>query len=201
MCKTAVILAILLMLPALGYDAEARPSRPLTARQAFALIPTEIFDNTRAPLSESDKDQLADQGVTEHWSIAEDDRDTLRVASADGLPDVSLKMFRSERGAVAAFRTEEDDGECVSELWYISAGGHAAPLPLPPEPAVDDFFRPDRDLPGRISSSCTYCVFDRGLEVLPSFASDGFPCELEPDNAVYYLWNGRTFVKKIKKLR
>ena len=145
--------------------------------------------------------QLADQGVTEHWSIAEDDRDTLRVASADGLPDVSLKMFRSERGAVAAFRTEEDDGECVSELWYISAGGHAAPLPLPPEPAVDDFFRPDRDLPGRISSSCTYCVFDRGLEVLPSFASDGFPCELEPDNAVYYLWNGRTFVKKIKKLR
>ncbi len=200
MCKTAVILAMLLMLPVLGSDAEARYSRPLTARQAFALIPTEIFENTREPLSEEAKEQLADQGVSEHWSIAEDECDTLRLASAEGLPDVSLRMFRSERGAVAAFRTEDDDGECISELWYISSSGHAAPLPLPPEPPVDDFFRPDRTLPGRLSSNCTYCVFDKGLEVLPSFASDGFPCNLDPDNAVYYLWNGRTFMKKIKKI-
>ena len=201
MLKTAVILAMLLTLPALCSEAWARPARPLTARQAFALIPTEIFDNTREPLSEADRAQLADQGVTEHWSIAEDSCDTLRLASAEGLPDVSLQMFRSKKGAVAAFRTEDDNGECISELWYISAGGHAAPLPLPPEPPVEDFFHPDRDLPGRLSASCTYCVFDNGLEVLPSFASDGFPCELEPDNAVYYLWSGCTFMKKIKKLR
>ena len=97
-------------------------------------------------------------------------------------------MFRSERGAVAAFRTEDDDGVCISELWFISSGGHAAPLPLPPEPDTDDFFQPGRPLPGRLSSSCTYCVFDKGLEVLPSFTSDGFPCAILPDNAVYYLW-------------
>ena len=191
---------MLLMLPVLVFDAEAQPSRPLTARQAFALIPTEIFENTREPLNEEAKEQLADQGVSEHWSIAEDECDMLRLASAEGLPDVSLRMFRSERGAVAAFRTKDDEGECVSELWYISSGGHAAPLPLPPEPPVDDFFRPDRTLPGRLFSNCTYCVFDKGLEVLPSFASDGFPCNLDPDNAVYYLWNGRTFIKKIKKI-
>lgn len=201
MLKTAVILAMLLTLPALASEAGARPSRTLTARQAFALIPTEIFDNTREPLSENDREQLADQGVSEHWSIAEDSCDRLRLASAEGLPDVSLQMFRSEKGAVVVFHTEDDDGECISELWYISSGGHAAPLPLPPEPPVDDFFRPDRDLPGRLSASCTYCVFDGGLEVLPSFASDGFPCGIEPDNAVYYLWNGRTFIKKVKKIR
>ena len=125
MLKTAVILAMLLTLPALCSEAWARLARPLTARQAFALIPTEIFDNTREPLSEADRAQLADQGVTEHWSIAEDSCDTLRLASAEGLPDVSLQMFRSKKGAVAAFRTEDDNGECISELWYISAGGHA----------------------------------------------------------------------------
>ena len=178
MCKTAVLLTILMMLPTLAFGGAGQP-RALTARQAFALIPTEIFENTRFP--------------------AEDNRDTLRFASADGLPDVCLRMFRSERGSVAAFRTEDDDGVCISELWYISSGGHAAPLPLPPEPDIGDFFRPDRDLPGRLSSSCTYCVFDKGLEVLPSFTSDGFPCELDPDNAVYYLWNGHTFVKRVKK--
>lgn len=200
MRKTAVLLTILLMLPTFVFGAASRPAMPLTARQAFALIPTEIFENTRSPLSDEEKDQLADQGVSEHWNMAEDSCDTLRFASADGLPDVSLRMFRSERGAVAAFRTEDDDGVCISELWFISSGGHAAPLPLPPEPDTDDFFEPGRPLPGRLSSSCTYCVFDRGLEVLPTFASDGFPCALDPDNAVYYLWNGRTFIKKIKKI-
>ena len=198
MCKTAVLLTILMMLPTLAFGGAGQP-RALTARQAFALIPTEIFENTRFPLNDEEKDQLADQGVNAHWNIAEDNRDTLRFASADGLPDVCLRMFRSERGSVAAFRTEDDDGVCISELWYISSGGHAAPLPLPPEPDIGDFFRPDRDLPGRLSSSCTYCVFDKGLEVLPSFTSDGFPCELDPDNAVYYLWNGHTFVKRVKK--
>ena len=203
MSKTVVLLTLLLFLPTLclGSAAKTPHRQPLSARQAFALIPTEIFENTRAPLSEREKEQLADQGVNARWRIAEDSRDALRFASAEGLPEVSLRMFRSERGAVAAFRTEDDDGVCVSELWYISAGGHAAPLPPPPEPDVDDFFRSDRNLPGRLSSSCTYCVFDKGLEVLPSFASDGFPCSLDPDNAVYYLWNGRSFVKKVKKLR
>ena len=201
MRKTAVLLTILLMLPTIAFGAGSRPSPALTARQAFALIPTEIFENTRFPLSEEEKDQLTEQGVSEHWSMVEDRRDTLRIASANGLADVSLRLFRSERGAVAAFRTEDDDGVCISELWFISSGGHAAPLPLPPEPATDDFFQPGRPLPGRLSSSCTYCVFEKGLEVLPSFASDGFPCALDPDNAVYYLWNGRTFIKKIKNIR
>lgn len=202
MRKTVVILMMLLMLPAFAFESSAKaPRRPgLSARQAFALIPTEIFENTRAPLNEEEKDQLAEQGGNAHWNLAEDDGDSLRFASADGFPDVSLRMFRSERGAVAAFRTEDDDGVCISELWFISSNGHAAPLPLPPEPDTEDFFQPGRELPGRLSSSCTYCVFDKGLEVLPSFASDGFPCELDPDNAIYYLWNGRTFIKKIKKI-
>lgn len=202
MRKTAVILAILLMLPVLAPDSFAKARRPmLSARQAFALIPTEIFENTRAPLNEEEKDQLASQGVSARWTLAEDDGDSLRFASVDGFPDVSLRLFRSKRGAVAAFRTEDDDGVCISELWFISASGHAAPLPPPPEPDPEEFFQPDRDLPGRLSSSCTYCVFDKGLEVLPSFSSDGFPCLLDPDNAIYYVWNGKTFIKKIKDLK
>lgn len=203
MCKTAVILTLLLILPSFGTACAARAmpahEQTLSARQAFALIPTEIFENTRSPLNEQEKALLADQGVSAHWNIAEDSRDVLRFVSADGFPGVCLRMFRSKRGAVAAFRTEDDDGFCISELWFISSRGHAAPLPLPPEPDTGDFFRSDRDLPGRLSSSCTYCVFDKGLEVLPSFTSDGFPCSLDPDNAVYYLWNGHTFIKKIKK--
>lgn len=201
MCKTVVILTLLLLMPLYGASAESPDhGRLLTARQAFALIPTEIFENTRSPLSEREKELLADQGVSSHWSIVEDEPDRLRFGSAEGGASVCLRLFRSERGAVAAFRTEDDDGVCLSELWYISSGGHAAPLPLPPEPDTDDFFAPGRDLPGRLSSSCTYCVFDKGLEVLPSFSSDGMPCDLTPDNAIYYLWNGKTFIRKIKKL-
>ena len=111
-----------------------------------------------------------------------------------------LRLFRSERGAVAAFRTEDDDGVChFRTVVHQRQRPRRAPAAAPGA-SVDDFFRPERDLPGRLSSSCTYCVFDSGLEVLPSFASDGVPCALNPDNAVYYLWNGRTFVKKVKKI-
>ncbi len=205
MRHTVVILLMLLLTPLQGvfFEAQAlaRQSGLLSARQAFALIPTEIFENTSLPLSDEEKFYLADQGVSAHWSLAEDDPDTLRFVPVDGSSEVCLRLFRSKRGAVAAFRTEDDDGVCLSELWFISSGGHAAPLPLPPEPDPEDFFRPDRDLPGRLSSSCTYCVFDKGLEVLPSFSSDGIPCVLEPDNAVYYIWNGRKFVKRIQKLK
>ena len=205
MRHTAVILLMLLLTSLQGVffgpQAQARQPGLLSARQAFALIPTEIFENTSLPLSDEEKFHLADQGVSAHWSLAEDDPDTLRFVPVDGSAEVSLRLFRSKRGAVAAFRTEDDDGVCLSELWFISSGGHAALLPFPPEPDPEDFFRPDRDLPGRLSSSCTYCVFDKGLEVLPSFSSDGFPCVLEPDNAVYYIWNGRNFVKRIRKLK
>lgn len=204
MRHTAAILLMLLILLQGAFSearASAQQSGRLSARQAFALIPTEIFENTSLPLSDEEKIHLAEQGVSAHWSLAEDDTDTLRFVPVDGSAEVSLRLFRSKRGAVAAFRTEDDDGVCLSELWFISSGGHAAPLPLPPEPDPEDFFRPDRDLPGRLSSSCTYCVFDKGLEVLPSFSSDGFPCSLEPDNAVYYLWNGRRFIKRIKKIK
>ena len=203
MCKTVVILTMLLLVPLCGTEAFAQitdQARVLTARQAFSLIPTEIFENTRFPLSEKEKSQLAEQGMNSHWSITEEERDILRFGSTEGSASVCLRLFRSKRGAVAAFRTEDDDGVCLSELWYISTGGHATPLPLPPEPDTDSFFEPGRDLPGRLSSICTYCVFDKGLEVLPSFSSDGIPCDLSPDNAVYYLWNGTTFIKKIKKL-
>ena len=60
MRKTAVLLTILLMLPAFAFGAASRSALPLTARQAFALIPTEIFENTQFPLSDDEKRQLAD---------------------------------------------------------------------------------------------------------------------------------------------
>ena len=68
MRTTAVLLTILLMLPSLALGAAPRHAAPLSARQAFALIPTEIFENTRAPLTEDERELLADQGVNAHWS-------------------------------------------------------------------------------------------------------------------------------------
>ena len=203
MCKkTAVILMLMLMMPLFSAETHAgeKGGKVLNARQAFALIPTEIFDNTRFPMDEEEKELLAAEGISPQWIMTESGRDVLRLESADGLSRVCLRLFRSEKGAVAAFRTEDDAGECISELWYISSGGHAAPLPLPPEPPSADFFRPGRDLPGRLSASCTFCVFGMGLEALPSFTSDGIPCDLKTDNAVYYLWNGKNFIKKIKSV-
>ena len=202
--KTAVILTLLLLTPLFGTNAfagGAKCGRELNARQAFALIPTEIFENTHSALNEEEKEKLAVRGISAQWIMTESEKDVLRFESIDGLSKVCLRLFRSEQGAVAAFRTEDDAGECISELWFISSGGHAAPLPLPPEPAGTEFFRPGReDLPGRLSASCTFCVFDMGLEALPSFTSDGMPCDLTTDNAVYYLWNGKRFVKKIKRV-
>ncbi len=201
--RTSIFLLMIMLLSGSAFCARttsARSSFP-DARQAFSLIPTEIFENTRFPVSEEEKDRLARQGTTDHWTIVENRNDLLCFEPAEPFPGVCLRLFRSERGALAAFCTEDDDGVCISELWYVDRSGHAAPLPLPPEPPAGDFFSNDHPLPGRLSSSCTYCVFDNGLEVLPSFSSDGIPCELEPDNAVYYLWDGRTFIKKIKRIR
>ena len=62
------------------------------------------------------------------------------------------------------------------------------------------FSGPSATCRGVFPQAAPTAVFDSGLEVLPSFASDGVPCALNPDNAVYYLWNGRTFVKKVKKI-
>ena len=167
MCKkTAVILMLMLMMPLFSAETHAgeKGGKVLNARQTFALIPTEIFDNTRFPMDEEEKELLAAEGISPQWIMTESGRDVLRLESADGLSRVCLRLFRSEKGAVAAFRTEDDAGECISELWYISSGGHAAPLPLPPEPPSADFFRPGRDLPGRLSASCTFCVFGMGEE-------------------------------------
>ena len=73
MCKkTAVIVTLMLLMPlfcAKISAGEAKEGKALNARQAFALIPTEIFENTHSPLSEEEKDQLAEQGITCDASI------------------------------------------------------------------------------------------------------------------------------------
>ena len=190
----------LLLLCCFGTSAFGNGFPPLSARQAFSLIPTEIFDTTEHPLDEEDKEKLAEYGTAAFWTISQDKQDLLAFRSDDDKAEVSLRMFRTKNGSVAAFRSKNKEGECLSELWYIHDNGHTAPLPLPPEPDTQDFFLPDTELPDRLSSSCAYCVFEKGLEVLPSFTSNGIPCDISADNAVFYLWDGHSFSLKIKTL-
>ena len=197
------VLAIFLLTAAflvLSSPFHCQATSPLSARQALALLPFLFFDNTPFPLSVRDRDQLVREGVSRNWQISVDTPDLLELKSMDASSRVTLRLFRTRTNAVAAFHTRDEDYASVSELWRMDRNGHAVPLALPPDPSAEDFFLPGTPLPHHLSVMCTYNVSDYGLEALPVFTCDGRPCRLDPDKAIFFLWNGRHFVRKIKSL-
>lgn len=171
------------------------------ARSVFWRLPTTIFDNTVPGLSESEKYELLVQGATDHWAIRHSSHDTLEIAEVPGGDaTVLLRLFRGQGYLLAAIGT--DSGPvCSTELWRLDARGGAEPVDTPPEPDILDFFAPGTRIPPDVTASLPFCVRPEGLEVRPLFWTSIGLAHVPVDNAVFYVWTGAKFSKRIVELR
>lgn len=171
------------------------------ARAVFWRLPTTIFENTVPGLSESEKYELLVQGATEHWAIRHSSHDVLEISEVpDGEATVLLRVFRGNGYVLAAVGT--DSGPvCSTELWRLDAGGGAEPVDTPPEPNILDFFAPGTRIPPDVTASLPFCVRPEGLEVRPLFWTSIGLAHVPVDNAVFYVWTGTRFSKRVVSLR
>ena len=171
------------------------------ARAVFWRLPTTIFENTVPGLSENEKYELLVQGATEHWVIRHSSHDVLEIAEApDGDSTVLLRLFRGNGYVLAAIGT--DSGPvCSTELWRLDARGGAEPAASPPEPNILDFFAPGTRIPPDVTASLPFCVRPEGLAVRPLFWTSIGLAHVPVDNAVFYVWTGTRFSKRIVELR
>lgn len=171
------------------------------ARSVFWRLPTTIFENTVPGLSESEKYELLVQGATEHWVIRSSTPDVLEIIEAPaGDSTVLLRLFRGDGYVLAAIGT--DSGPvCSTELWRLDARGGAEPVDPPPEPDILDFFAPGTRIPPDVTASLPFCVRPEGLEVRPLFWTSIGLAHVPVDNAVFYVWTGSRFGKRVVALR
>ena len=154
------------------------------ARAVFWRLPTTIFENTVPGLSENEKYELLVQGATEHWAIRHSSHDVLEIAEApDGDSTVLLRLFRGNGYVLAAIGTDSE------------------PAASPPEPNILDFFAPGTRIPPDVTASLPFCVRPEGLEVRPLFWTSIGLAHVPGDNAVFYVWTGTRFSKRIVELR
>jgi hypothetical protein len=172
----------------------------LSARAVFLRLPVTIFENTGPGFSEDEKYELLDTGATKNWLIRTSTPDTLELHSADGEFRVSLCLFRSERGTVAVMGTDVGP-VCVTELWRMDSRRGASPMSPPFDPDILDFFDADEFIPPDVKVAMTYCVRPEGLAVRPIFWTPVGMSDVQPDNAVFYLWAGGRFSKRVVPLR
>lgn len=169
----------------------------LTARDVFWRLPATVFEGTVDGLSERDKYELLTRGFTEHWVIRAATPDTLELESLrDKDVSVLLRLFRNSETTVAAIGT--DSGPvCITELWRLGSRSRATPMLAPPEPHLLDFFTPGKRIPPGLTASMPFCVRQEGLEVRPLFWTSTGVADVKPDNAVFYVWDGDHFSKRI----
>ena len=172
----------------------------LSARKIFLRLPTSFFENTGSSLSEGEKYLLIANGSAGPWVIRTSMPDMLELESFEDGSRVSLCLFRGEPGAVAALGADMGP-VCITELWKVDDSGGLSPRAMPPEVHLMDFFTKGKRIPADISVTTTFCVHPQGLEVRPQFWSPVGEALLQPDNAVFYIWTGRRFSKRIVNIQ
>jgi hypothetical protein len=113
---------------------------------------------------------------------------------------VLLSLFRGNGSAIAALGTEVGP-ICVTELWLLSGSGRITPAQAPPDPHIRDFFASDRSIPSDLTASFPFCVRPEGLEVQPLFWTPTGLAHIQVDHAVFYVWNGARFSKRVVPLK
>lgn len=173
----------------------------ISALEVFRLLPSTIFENTIEGLTWREKEDLLDWGYSENWQIRQNLPDQLTLEStalhtSEAHSVVSLCLYRGRGQVVAAMGTESGP-ICITELWKFIAESGARPMPTPADPHITDFFRSDTVIPRDVKVSLTFCARPEGLEVYPLFWSPIGLSVVQPDNAVFYVWNGSRFSKRI----
>ena len=179
---------------------EAARHYAFNARQAFLRLPATILENLGEGLSDQGKYELLTRGSSGNWLIRSSTPDLLELESLSD-PDsrVMLCLYHGESSQAVAVGT--DFGLfCLTELWRLYDKRGAAPMDMPREPHISEFFSRDRSIPADLSVSMTFCARPEGLEVKPQFWSPTGRARLRPDNAVFFIWTGKRFSKRIVPL-
>lgn len=174
-----------------------------TARGLFMLLPSSIFEESPEGLTESAKEDLLNDGKSDYWEITEEDPDTLVF---NALPfnerSISLRLFRDyENGKVLAIFGTAGETPCALELWQVDMTGRAVPAEAPHEPQLREFYKKKAKIQAKDHYSIFLCLKGDKLEAAPYIYRGG---ELRPalvDNKITYAWDGKTFEKKIERLK
>lgn len=178
------------------------PSSGWTARSVFWLLPATIFESTPDGLDPEEKDELLVHGKSGHWVVLESTPDLLEIASRPrGESTVLVRLFRRREDPGLMVAVGTDSGPvCAAELWDVDARGRATPAEPPAEPDLLDFFAPGTRVPPDVTASLPLCVTEEGLRVRPLFWTSTGLAHVMVDNAVFYVWTGSRFSKRIVPL-
>lgn len=166
-----------------------------SALDIFRILPTSVFENTPEGLSDEEKQALINRGHTSLWRLLPIGTDELRIESRPiAGSEVTIRLFHEQNASVAAVGAESRDS-CAVELWRYDAQGRLVPYPLPPEPALADFFAPVA-APKGLTSSVLFCLSGTVLRAYPLLAgAQGEESQVQAHNAVFYRWTGAGFEK------
>ena len=193
-CYVAVAGAILSITAG---NSTAKDSTPPSAADLLRMLPTSIFDNTPEPLNEEELELLLVQGYTHAWVIVENKTDSMRMtATGDNPGEVHVHILRSSPGGIIMLGARTNDS-CATELWAYNPYGGIIPYDTPPDPTFSDLFTQNKHLPKNLVPSYRICLENGMLEAVPLFWDTAGPVSISPDNRVFYLWNGKEFVKRV----
>lgn len=172
-----------------------------TARGVFALLPPSIFENTPEGLTDADKQDLLNGGISEYWEIAGETDDVLVF---DELP------FRDRAVALRIFHNVQDHSKdvaigtlgeqiCSVELWRIDASGRITPVETPTEPSYGEFFR--RRPPRGYGQSVLICLGMGGLSAKPMLWDKNGVTQPKADFEITFVWDGAKFVKQVRPVQ
>lgn len=166
-----------------------------SALDIFRLLPTSVFENTPEGLSDEEKQTLISRGHTSLWRLLPVGADELKIESMPiAGSEVTIRLFHEQNASVAAIGAESRDS-CAVELWHYDAQGRLVPYPLPPEPALADFFAPAAT-PKGLTASVLFCLSGTVLRAHPLLAgAQGEEPQVQTHNAVFYRWTGAGFEK------
>ncbi len=168
---------------------------PPSALEVFRLLPVTIFENTPEGLGDEEKQTLIENGRTSLWRLISIDADELRAESypLEG-SSVTVRLFHGPDKTVAAQGAETRDA-CAVELWLHDAQKRLVPYPVPPDPALRDFFAAGKKPPAGFDHSIRICLAGDVLRAWPLFFNAEGAADLPLDNAVIYRWTGGDFEK------
>ncbi len=177
--------------------ARAKEKAPMSAADLMRMLPTSIFDNSPEPISQDGLDLLLTHGYNDSWVVVENKQDSLSITAVGDIPgEVQVQVLRVAPRSIIILGARTNDS-CAVELWEYKARGGLVPYAGPADPPAPEFFAQAKPLPVGLFSSSSLCLESGMLEAVPRFWNQFGPVDLTPDNRVFYIWNGKDFVKRV----
>ena len=179
--------------------AQAKLSEQMTAQYFMRSLPAEIFDQTEWPITENEKNYLAETGKVKHWFIRTNTPDLLVISSATvEKSEMRIRVFRDSLGGGMVVVGTEGTLPCMAQFWQFDKEGRLTPFDEEPMVDVSDYFVTMSYLPPSISFSVTFCLRDdEKVEAVPSFWNMSGLLDIPMEKHVFLNWKDGHFVKDI----